>query len=164
MQVHKDIETINEMYKSLSLRADKLYRFVVMYHEYIHSQHDYGSGQSFSMLEIHILTNIGDLPGITATELASRWRKTKGAISQTISHLVSLGYVERKKKEGNSKTIYLYATEEGLRISNMHKSYDVADIIETLQDLQQTCSKEEIDAFYKVIDSYCALLSDENAP
>ena len=161
MHVDEDFAAIDKIYEKLSVRADKLYRFVVLYHEYIYSQHDYGNGLSFSMLEIHILTNIADQPGITATELASLWRKTKGAVSQTITRLAALGYVRREKRIGNSKTIYLHATEEGKRISDMHKCYDVADIIETLQDLQQTCSNEEIDSFYRVIDSYTALLNEE---
>lgn len=158
MHVNQDIDSINQMYQQLSKRADKLYNFVLLYNEYITGQHDYGQGHTFTMLEIHILTYIHDHPGITPTQLTSVGRRTKGAISQTVTKLASLGYIQREKKEGNLKTVYLYATQEGERVSNMHKAYDVADIVQTLQDLQRTCTAEEIDSFYKVLDHYTDLL------
>lgn len=158
MQVAQDVSTINQLYQQLSQRADRLYRFVLLYSEYINGQHDYGQGNIFTMLEIHLLTYIQDHPGVTPTELAKIWRKTKGAISQTLTKLDSMGYLKKEKKNENMKSIHLYVTEEGGRISNMHKAYDVADIVQTLQDLQRTCTAEEIDAFYKVLDSYTQLL------
>lgn len=158
MQVSQDVDTINQLYKQLSQRADRLYRFVLLYSEYINGQHDYGEGHVFTMLEIHVLTYIQDHPGITPSELAKIWCKTKGAISQTITRLAAQDYVRREKKEGNMKAVHLYTTEKGEALSNMHKAYDVADIVQTLQDLQRSCTPEEIDAFYKVLGAYTKLL------
>ncbi|MEA4969514.1 MAG: MarR family transcriptional regulator [Candidatus Pelethousia sp.] len=158
MQVSQDMDTINQLYKQLSQRADRLYQFVLLYSEYINGQHDYGEGHIFTMLEIHVLTYIQDHPGITPTELAKVWCKTKGAISQTITKLAAQGYVYKEKKDGNMKAVHLYTTPEGDAVSNMHKAYDVADIVQTLQDLQRSCSQEDIDAFYKVLDAYTKLL------
>lgn len=52
------------------------------------------------------------------------------------------------------KTIYLYVTAEGSRVSKAHKMYDILDIAKTMSQLQKQCSAEEIEAFYHVISVY----------
>lgn len=39
-----------------------------------------------TMLEIHVLTDINDNPGITATKIANKWKRTVSAISQIIKN------------------------------------------------------------------------------
>ncbi|SDE36864.1 MarR family winged helix-turn-helix transcriptional regulator [Sporomusa acidovorans] len=149
---------INATYRHLNNRHNNIYQFVIKYSDYINAAHDYGTGHILSMTEVHTLTYIEDNPGTTVTELAQHWSKTKSALSQTVSKLVDKGLVYRHKTETNAKTVLLYVTEEGLKLSKAHKLYDTITISKTLEDLSKYCTAEEIDAFYKVIGIFAKLL------
>lgn len=148
---------IDRVYAHLSPRADKLYKFVMVYAEYINEARDYGTGQLINMVEVHTLTMIEDQPGITISELARLWNRTKSAISQNIKKLEAKGLVYRARDESDGKVFHLYPTEEGVRLSTAHKLYDNMDIMQTQNDLLKTCTIEEIDTFYKVLDAYYKL-------
>jgi len=153
---------LDRLYGLLSIRADKLYEFIIFYYNNcINDRHDYGNGKKLRMTEIHALTYIEENPGTTANELVKSLLKTKGAISTTVKTLTDQGLVIRKKENNNSKTINLYATQEGIHLSKMHKIYDIEDIQATTKKLKETCTEKEIDAFYKVIDSYLDILKEE---
>lgn len=148
---------IDRAYSKLNVRAHLLYEFVLLYHNYIYAQHTY-EAENCNMIEIHILTCIDDSPGITATQLAKMWHKSKGAISQTIKKLVDGGYVEKRYLNNNEKNLCLYVTDKGKRLSNVHKAYDVADITQTTAYLIEKCGEEDFDAFYRVLEEYKKLL------
>lgn len=153
-----DKNEIDKIYAELSPRANKLYHFINCYYDYMNQPRDYdGSGEYLSMTEIHILTLIADQPGITVSQLAKDWGTTKGAISQTIKKLENKALIYRQKKEGNAKTIHIYTTEKGERLSTAHKMYDNADILQTQYDLLKTCTSEELNIFYKVVHEYSKL-------
>ena len=137
-----------------------LYEFVILYHNYIYSQHTY-EAENCNMMEIHTLTYIDDCPGITATQLSKIWHKSKSAISQTVKKLIEAGYVEKRYMENNEKTARLYVTERGKRLSCVHKAYDVADITQTTAYLVEQCSEADLDAFYRIIEQYTKLLKSE---
>ena len=46
--------------------------------------HDYGTGEVYTSVEVHTLKHIADHHGITVTELARDYGKTKGAVSQIL--------------------------------------------------------------------------------
>lgn len=151
---------IDEAYCRLNVRANKIYDFVILYHNYMYAQHKY-ENVNCNMMEIHTLTLIDDNPGITSTQLAKLWHKSKGAISQTVKKLMQSGWVEKRYKENNEKTALLYVTESGRRLSGIHKAYDVADITQTTAYLVQQCSAEDLDAFYRILDEYIKLMKSE---
>lgn len=161
MDIQSQREELDRLYRQMNARADNLYKFVLLYSDYIHAKRDYGTGLEIGMIDVHTLTYIEENPGTTITELARDWNKTKGAISQTVKRLVELGLVERRMKENNSKTVLLYVTEEGARLSVAHKLYDLTDIAQTTEELLRHCTAQEIDTFYKVIDVYTKLLKGE---
>lgn len=149
---------IDRIYKQLSPRANELYQFVIHYYEYMNQPRDYdGSGEPISMVEIHILTIIADHPGITVSELSVKWGTTKGAISQNVKKLEKKELIFRNKENDNAKTVHIYPTEKGERLSTAHKSYDNADILQTQYELLKSCTVEEIDTFYKVVHEYIKL-------
>lgn len=154
------LSDINSAYQKLKVRADMLYEFVILYHNFIYAKHTY-EAENFNMIEMHTLTYIDDMPGITATELSKLWHKSKSSISQTVKKLVEAGYVEKSYSENNEKNALLYVTEKGQRLSNIHKAYDVADITQTAEHLMGRCSKEDLDAFYRVVEEYVKLLKAE---
>ena len=151
---------IDNAYKKVNMHASMLYEFVILYYNYIYAEHTYDN-VNCNMMEIHTLTYIDDHPGVTSTELTKIWHKSKGAISQTVKKLIGAGYVEKQYKDGNKKTAFLYVTEKGKKLSGIHKAYDVADITRTTAHLVETCSEEDLAAFYRVIRQYIKLLKYE---
>jgi len=156
----KDPQSIDDIFNQLNLKANKLYKFVMLYHDLITATHDYGTGHLINMVEVHTLTEIEENPGTTITELSQVWNRTKGAVSQTVSKLVKKGYVVRRKSKTNQKNILLYPTEEGTALSVAHKNYDTVDITKTLNVILKHCTMDEIDTFYKVIQCYTDILEE----
>ncbi|MBU5625478.1 MarR family transcriptional regulator [Oscillibacter sp. MSJ-2] len=148
---------IDRIYAQLSPKADLLYAFVITYSNYIFEPRDYGTGEKLGMLAVHNLTQIDDCPGITASELAKSWNRTKGAISQNIKVLESKGLIYRKKDENNARSHLLYTTQAGARLALAHKIYDNNDIMQTQAALLKSCTIEEVNAFYKVLQAYFEL-------
>lgn len=151
-------EEIDRIYAQLSPRADLLYSFINEYADYINEPKDYGTGLLINMVEVHTLTMISDNPGITVSELSKMWSRTKGAVSQNVAKLEKKGLIMRQRDGDNAKVIHLFVTEEGERLSTAHKLYDNTDIMQTRKDLLNTCTMEEIEAFYKVVEAYLKLL------
>ena len=151
---------IDNAYRKITARANMLYEFVILYHNYIYGKHTY-EAENCNMMQIHTLTFIDDCPGITATQLSKIWHKSKSAISQTIKKLIESGYVEKRYMENNEKTARLYVTEKGKRLSSVHKAYDIADIRQTTAYLIEQCSEADLEAFYRIVEQYTKLLKEE---
>ena len=156
-------KAFNDSLNKLNELSDDLYKFVMLYRDYMNDTHDYGSGDMLSMVEIHTLTAIDDNPGITINQLAKMWHRTNGAISQTATKLEAKDYITRKKMNGNAKNIHLFTTPKGKALSDKHKMYDSAEVAETVKELmyKHSCSADEVDAFFKVIKVYIDLLEEE---
>ena len=154
-------EPISEIFKQLNAKANIIFRFVSLYTKLMNVSRDYGTGEVVNMVEVHSLTEIEENPGIGINELAASWYKTKGAASQTVSKLVENGYVYKETNSNNAKKLHLYATERGVNLSRAHKDYDTASITRTMQELNKTCSPQEINAFYKVLGQYIAFLEEK---
>ena len=129
-----------------------------MYNDYANEPRDYGTGEKVNMLSVHIMSNIEEHPGITVTELAQEWVRTKGAISQVIKSLDENGYIIKKKEGSNQKNVHLYPTSKGVELSLAHKLYDARNLKNTLDFFTQYCTEEELTAFYKVLGYYTVLL------
>lgn len=151
-------EALSEIVQKAYQKADLLYEFVIKYNDMMVQPRDYGTGELLNMMEIHLLTHIDETPGITVSELAFMWNRTKGAISQQVKKLEDKGYIKKVKHETNGKIVLLYTTEEGQKLSNAHKHYDIVDIMQTMKLLMNKCTIEEIDVFYKVVGEYIKIL------
>ena len=145
---------IDNTYKALNDRHNSIYQFVMHYNDYIYSSHKYNDEEPITMIEVHTLSYIEDHPGTTPSDLIRYWDKTKGAISQILTCLTNRDLIVKCKKDGNAKSIHLYVTEKGAKVSKEHKMYDIKDITKTMSSLQEKCSIEEIEHFYKVIAVY----------
>ena len=136
-------------------KSSCLFRFYQATHAYQGILRDYAeNGVTMGQSEAHLLTDISDNPGITTTQLAQKWHKTTAAISQMITKLENKGMVERKRHPNNALNVLIYPTELGTFISEAHKQYDVKSIHATLEYMKKTCSEEEIQAFFKVLEVY----------
>ena len=147
-----------ELFHKMTEHTNQVYKFVKMYNDYANEPRDYGTGEKVNMLSVHIMSNIEEHPGITVTELAQEWVRTKGAISQVIKSLDENGYIIKKKEGSNQKNVHLYPTSKGVELSLAHKLYDARNLKNTLDFFTQYCTEEELTAFYKVLGYYTVLL------
>lgn len=146
-------ETI-EYFESFNREMEKIYQFTLTYYEYLYKKRDYGNGTPMTMLEIHVLTDVDDYPGITVTEIANKWKRTTSAISQIIKYLYDMDLVYRVRNESDGKVNNLFITELGEELVLMHKHYDNIDTIKTLKSMAKEVSYKEIETFFKVAELY----------
>lgn len=161
MEISGSKKRIDRTYTEFSRYADELYEFVICYNDYIYQAHDYGNGDPIKMVEVHTLSMIEDQPGITVSELAKLWRRTKGTVSVNVAALEQKGYIYRQKEGNNNKVVHLYATPRGIELSTIHKAYDNMDIAQTQNELLKSCTPQDLDSFYKVVHAYLQLFTDE---
>lgn len=155
-----DVEK-KEKYDELNKRANILYKFVIMYSDFMKIAHDYGTGEIVNMVEIHTLAAIAENPGVTVTEVAQMWNRTKGAVSQNVAKLEKRGLIERKKENGNAKNVHLYITKKGKMLDLAHKKYDLNEYVWVDKILRNDFTDEEVNVFYKIMQRYIELLQAE---
>lgn len=162
----KENENEKEIEKNFSVlnkNFDMLYNFSTLYLNHSNQFQEYScSEKELSATEAHVLLDIVDNPKITVTELALKWRKTVSAISQIIKKLISKGYVYREISPENAKFYHLYSTEEGKKFTLCHKHYDNINTVKALKKIKNSCTKEEIISFYKVINEFIKIFSENN--
>lgn len=142
--------TLNLTIQDLNHKVDAIYRHGALLEEYSRQVHDYGEGNLMTETEAHTLGYICDNQEVTVTHLAETFFRTKGTISKLLAKLEDKGLVTRMQKDNNKKWVYFKATEKGLRINELHRSYDRVKTLEMLEALLQDCTIEEIESFYKV--------------
>ncbi|MCI5914216.1 MAG: MarR family transcriptional regulator [Christensenella sp.] len=159
MSNYTEQPSVDLIFKQLNDKANLLYKFVMLYGDYVAENQDYGTGELINMVEVHTLTAIEENPGVNISELANMWNRTKGAISQTATKLEKKGYIQRRKQDGNAKTVMLFPTEKGIRLSQAHKRYDAIEVSKTVDELLRAgCTPEELDTFFKVVTKYIEIL------
>lgn len=121
---------------------------------------DYGTGEKFNPVEVHTLSYISDYPGISASEIARDWNRTKGAVSQIVKKLSSRGLISRCKREGNDKTICLYVTEKGEELDKAHRAYDTRNYERFLKLMEEQFSQETITDAFHVMEVWIELSKD----
>lgn len=151
------VET-DRKYEELSKLLDPMYDFVLAFSNYYNTRRNYGIGPDLTMIEVHILTQISDNPGITVTELAEKWHRSTSAISQTVRKLMKQDLVYRENSETNGKVFHLYTNDFGEKLALKHKKYDNIDILKTRKKLLNEFSVEELIAFDKVCKAYTEIL------
>ncbi|WP_282929146.1 MarR family transcriptional regulator [Anaerococcus sp. Marseille-Q7828] len=151
-------EETDRKYEKLSMLLDPMYDFVLAFSNYYNTRRNYGIGPDLTMIEVHILTQIADNPGITVTELAEIWHRSTSAISQTVRKLMKQDLVYRENSKENGKIFNLYTSEFGNELALSHKKYDNIDILKTRKKLLNEFSVEELLAFDKVCKAYTDIL------
>jgi DNA-binding MarR family transcriptional regulator len=62
------------------------------------------------------LTCVGEEPGIPASRLATRLGMQRPAVSHVLKGLVARGWIERRRHEGDQRSVQIHPTSEGLQI------------------------------------------------
>lgn len=122
---------------------------------------DYGTGELYSPVEAHLLEKIFFNPGITVTDLAKKSNRSKGAISQVVTKLIEKGLVIKTSQEFHKKRMSLWATPKGKQLTKAHLKYDDEKTGEFFKQLLEHYTSEQIDAFFKVMESCLYLLHDD---
>lgn len=154
-------EEIALLYKEYNKFNQDVYDFVLTYYDYIYKEKDYGTGDKLKMVEVHIVSDIADTPGITAQDLAKKWDRTPAFISKILRHLEDLGYVEQKINEDNRRFNIISLSEKGEKLDLAHKKYDIQSITMTNNALLEHFTMDEIIKFRQFLIKYGKLISEE---
>ena len=115
---------------------------------------DYGTGELYTSVEMHMLKYIADHPGKTVTELAVDWDKTKAAISQMLKKLETKELIYKKNAPDSLRKQCFFITEKGKQLNSYHQKYDTKVFGKTLDLLEELCTAEEIETCFSVLEKY----------
>lgn len=115
---------------------------------------DYGTGEKYTSVEVHLLKYIIDHPGKTVTDLSQEWDKTKAAISQMLKRMEEKGLIEWRGALDSKKKQLYFATSKGETLNRQHIEYDERVFGQTLKLLGETCTQEEIAVCFHVLEKY----------
>jgi DNA-binding MarR family transcriptional regulator len=118
----------------------------------------YRNGIRLTPMEAITVVTIAQNPGIMASNLCVRWRRSRGNLSQLLKKVEEKGLIEKRNKQDNNKEIALYPTDEGIRLYHQFMMNDSEDSTCIVMKLLESCTLEELRNFYKVIDCYTKVL------
>mgnify|MGYP002516782731 FL=1 len=116
--------------------------------------HDYGTGEAYTSVEVHTLKHIADHHGITVTELARDYGKTKGAVSQILKKVESKGLIYREVDSENDNRFHLFLTEKGKELNEAHRKYDEIGFGESMDIVREHFSEDEINTTFSVLEAW----------
>ena len=129
-------------------------RFTLMFNGFMMRKRSYGGGEKLTLVELMLLLTISESEGIFATEIAKRWRKTKGAISQILKKLETKGLIDKQRDSHDAKMYGLFLTERGRQIIEELESPVI------LEKMREEFTEEQINNFYCVMRKYTEILTD----
>ena len=149
---------------TLERRAEVIYAFLDAYNAYRATPRDYGTGERFTMTQIHLLDYIDKNPGSTVTDIAVGYRKSKGLVSQMAGAFEKMGYLVRMADPQDAKKQRFYLTKEGKLLNDTHRHYDALSRIDAYRFLRKTLSPGEIEDFYRVMAVFTGWIKDAPPP
>lgn len=118
--------------------------------EYDSIQHVYG-GCILYQTEAHMIEQIGDNPGTSASQLSEIFAKTVSACSQIIKKLLQKKLIVQKYAPGNCKVRRLYLTEAGEMVYKDHHNLEKDIFDRDIEDFDDI-SAEDIKTSLRVIE------------
>lgn len=112
---------------------------------------DYGTGEVYTSSEVHTLQDISTIPQVTVTDLAARYGKTKGAVSQIIKKLESKGLITRIASGENDNRCFFQLTAKGEALNAAHRHYDDVHAGEIMDALRLRVTPEEFNTAFRVM-------------
>lgn len=147
-------------FENLNSLMQPMYNLILSYSNYYSIPKDYGTGIELTMIEVHILQDLLNPELNTVSKLATKWKRTKSAISQTMRKLEEKGLIEKNQNEKNKKILNLHLTELGYKTVDMHTRFDNLDITKTVKELIKEHSEEEMATFFNICESYNKILEE----
>lgn len=129
-----------------------VYRYCQLQETVQKQTHNYGTGELYTPLEVHTVSLVEEHPGISVTEIAQQTLRTKGAVSQIVTRLEEKGLLRRERNSLNGRQYFLYVTDEGLRLSKLHKEYDNRTFSVWLDDMISLHGLETIEKYFQIME------------
>lgn len=143
-------------------RIGMVYDFTTVCNAMANRPREYEPGLFLTMVEVRIVLEIAQKPGITASELCKTSKRTRSAMSQIVKKLKQKNMVYGEASNEHQKRMLLYPTEEGMKLRNhivRNKEEDKNRVFTRL--IEKGCSVKELESFYKVMDIYMNLMIEE---
>lgn len=147
--------------KPFKLENELIGSFISLQNEYAGFSKNCGGPALLTTVETHTLIHIEENPDITVTELASHFRRTKGAVSQIVKRLERKNCIRRKQCPKDGKRSLLSVSDQGRQISLAHRQLDTKSLQSTIGRLLEDYESSEIETFFKIIGSYNAILAEK---
>lgn len=135
-------------------------RFTLMFNGFMMRKRSYGGGEKLTLVELMLLLTISESEGIFATEIAKKWRKTKGAISQILKKLETKGLIDKQRDSHDAKMYGLFLTERGRQIIEEFDQQDTVESPVILEKMREEFTEEQINNFYRVMRKYTEILTE----
>ena len=135
-------------------------RFTLMFNGFMMRKRSYGGGEKLTLVELMLLLTISESEGIFATEIAKKWRKTKGAISQILKKLETKGLIDKQRDSHDAKMYGLFLTERGRQIIEEFDQQDTVESPVMREKMREEFTEEQINNFYCVMRKYTEILTD----
>ncbi|MGD9566785.1 MAG: MarR family winged helix-turn-helix transcriptional regulator [Sedimentibacter sp.] len=161
-KLDKDIQA-SETVKLLSNMGHKVgcvTRFVLLFYSFMTVNRDYGMEETVSIVELSMLITIIENKGISASEIAKKWKKTKGAVSQMIKKMEEKDLIYKERNKKDAKLYGLFPTTKGIRIVERYYMEDTQESPLILKEMLKSFSVEEIRNFYCVLEKYSDILME----
>ncbi|MDR2461220.1 MAG: MarR family transcriptional regulator [Deltaproteobacteria bacterium] len=101
---------------------DDFYNAAGQYTRLVNSQILIPVYNNLSIKDSHILVFIGRYPNINITELAAKFSVTKGAMSKTISRLVSRKYINKTTADESGREVKMSLTPKGFTVYELFEN------------------------------------------
>ncbi len=84
---------------------------------------EFGTKHKLYQSEIHFIEAVEPGDGMNASQVAKKLGITKGAVTQIADKLVKKGLVEKYKREGNKKEVYIKLKSDGVIAYENHQFF-----------------------------------------
>lgn len=165
-KVEENAEYLQNMELTMKLinqRPGRMIQLASLMNRYAARPQDFGDGETVTLIEIGILVYIANNPGVTNAILCVQFGRTKGAISQLTKKIEGKGYISREPNPADAKSSLFYSTAKGMKLIQKINEKDIIDQTGLFARMLKLCSLEDIQTFYRMVDTYIALLTTKIA-
>jgi DNA-binding MarR family transcriptional regulator len=139
---------------SIAEMADILHQASMLYMASSNIPVDYGTGEKYTAVEVHMLKYIIENPGKTVTELAQDFDRTKAAISLMLKKMEQKEIIEHRPSPDSLRKQLYYATEKGLALNKSHLKYDERVFGKTIGYMEELSTEAEILECFTTLKSF----------
>lgn len=141
--------------------GDKFLLFTLIFSEAKTKVDNFGTDQSFSPSEVHLIAAICDHPKHHITAIAELLGVTKGAVSQMVNKLVKREVLYKEEDPENRSKILVKPTELGLIVYKNHKTKH-KNVLGLFNSLFDDLNENDKKAFHKVFNKALTLINAYN--
>jgi DNA-binding MarR family transcriptional regulator len=131
--------------------VNKFEEILRIYDEIYRKPRDFGAGDLLFSAEMNVILVIGEESTDNITEIASKLRVSKSAVSQIVNKLEKKRYIKRYKTSSNNKEVMLRLLDKGKLALEEHRNYH-ATLDAPLIRRMKTWTPEQYEFFSVTLD------------